>query len=87
MTSLPTLLVTFSADLVPHRTARDPRFLEGSVPKGLREAESEAARKRYAFVYDDLLPGERTALQDKLKVRREQQRGRGGRSLHFHLSL
>lgn len=51
------------------RVSRDPRFLEGAMPKALREKHEEAARKRYAFVYDDMLPGERSALQDKLKVR------------------
>lgn len=56
----------------PSVTSRgvDPRFdaaLGGGVPSNPREL--EAQRKRYSFLYDEVIPAERAALKQRLKVR------------------
>lgn len=50
---------------VPHSQHRDPRFASG--PGGGPASSDPSFRRRYAFVYDDVLPREREELVAKIK--------------------
>ncbi len=51
----------------PRSQHRDPRFASG--PGGGPASTDPSFRRRYAFVYDDVLPREREELVAKIKVR------------------
>jgi hypothetical protein len=51
-------------ELMTHRQGKDPRF------EPLRsDSERNAAARRYAFLYDDVLAQERSQLKQAVKVR------------------
>jgi len=62
---------THTCDPAPsaHSRGVDPRFdvsISGGAPS---PQDLERQRKRYAFIYDDVLPKERAVLKQRLQVR------------------
>ena len=49
----------------PHSKSVDPRFDSSGAPGGGKDT----FRRRYAFLYDDMLPAEKAELQAKMLVR------------------
>jgi hypothetical protein len=56
--------------LLSRRPSKDPRF---DQTIGGKLFSNEAYSRRYAFLYDEVLPQERAALKQQLKVRALQQ--------------
>lgn len=58
--------------LLSCRPSKDPRF---DQTIGGKSFSNEAYSRRYAFLYDEVLPQERAALKQQLKVRRHVKAG------------